>query len=284
MVQVLTISLVRAGQCAHSSRRARRSPAIALSHSSGGGDGHGVPGRDLRLGRRVALKLIAPELAENEHLPPALHPRVPVAAAIDHPNIVPIYRGGRDRRRALHRDAVRLRSRSQVICWTATARCPWRSPRESSVRWRPRWTPPTTAVWSTGTSSRATSWSPRAPTATGARLPHRLRPDEEVAVAHRIHDGRSVRRHARLCGARADLRQPGRRPGPTSTPSGACCTSASPGPSRTAGRRAAPCSGPIWSRAPPSVTSERPGPPDGVDDGGRDRDGQGARGPVRHLP
>jgi hypothetical protein len=45
----------------------------------------------LRLGRKVALKILAPELAENERFRERFIRESRLAAAIDHPNIVPIY-------------------------------------------------------------------------------------------------------------------------------------------------------------------------------------------------
>ncbi len=50
--------------------------------------------RDTGLGRFVALKLIAPELAENEKFRMRFIRESEMAAAIDHPNILPIYAAG----------------------------------------------------------------------------------------------------------------------------------------------------------------------------------------------
>ena len=52
--------------------------------------------RDVALGRPVALKLIAPELAMNEKFRLRFMRESLLAAAIEHPNIVPIYRAGED--------------------------------------------------------------------------------------------------------------------------------------------------------------------------------------------
>ena len=49
---------------------------------------------DLRLGRQVALKVLAPELAENEMFRQRFTRESKLAAAIDHPNIIPIYEAG----------------------------------------------------------------------------------------------------------------------------------------------------------------------------------------------
>jgi serine/threonine protein kinase len=48
----------------------------------------------LRLGRRVALKVITPELAENERFRQRFIRESQLAAAIDHPNVLPIYEAG----------------------------------------------------------------------------------------------------------------------------------------------------------------------------------------------
>ncbi|MFD3619575.1 serine/threonine-protein kinase [Streptomyces sp. NPDC058676] len=50
--------------------------------------------RDLRLGRTVALKLLAPELARNDTFRRRFTHESHVAAAIDHPNIVPVFEAG----------------------------------------------------------------------------------------------------------------------------------------------------------------------------------------------
>lgn len=52
--------------------------------------------RDVALGRRVALKLIAPELSMNERFRLRFMRESELAAAIDHPNIIPIYRAGEE--------------------------------------------------------------------------------------------------------------------------------------------------------------------------------------------
>jgi serine/threonine protein kinase len=59
-----------------------------------GGMGAVYRAEDLRLGRKVALKLLAPELAENERFRERFLRESQLAASLDHPNIVPIYAAG----------------------------------------------------------------------------------------------------------------------------------------------------------------------------------------------
>src|SRR5687768_14778669 len=49
---------------------------------------------DLRLGRKVALKLLSPQLADNEQFRQRFIRESRLAASLDHPNIVPIYEAG----------------------------------------------------------------------------------------------------------------------------------------------------------------------------------------------
>jgi serine/threonine protein kinase len=64
---------------------------------------------DTRLGRRVAIKLLSSELAEDESFRSRFVRESQLAAGLEHPNITRL-RGGR-RRPAVHRDAVRPRYR-----------------------------------------------------------------------------------------------------------------------------------------------------------------------------
>jgi hypothetical protein len=59
-----------------------------------GGMGVVYRAEDLRLGRKVALKLLAPELAANEGFRERFESESRLAAAIDHPHIIPLYEAG----------------------------------------------------------------------------------------------------------------------------------------------------------------------------------------------
>ena len=59
-----------------------------------GGMGIVYLAEDQRLKRRVALKLLSPELAEDERFRERLLAESELAASLDHPNIVPIYEAG----------------------------------------------------------------------------------------------------------------------------------------------------------------------------------------------
>jgi YVTN family beta-propeller protein len=59
-----------------------------------GGMGAVYRAEDLRLGRKVALKVLAPELAENERFRERFLRESQLAASLDHPHIVPIYAAG----------------------------------------------------------------------------------------------------------------------------------------------------------------------------------------------
>jgi len=59
-----------------------------------GGMGAVYLAEDLRLKRKVALKLLSPELAADEAFRERFLAESELAASIDHPNIVPIYEAG----------------------------------------------------------------------------------------------------------------------------------------------------------------------------------------------
>jgi serine/threonine protein kinase len=59
-----------------------------------GGMGVVYRGTDLALDRPVALKLVAPELAEDDRFRRRFAEEPRLAAALDHPHVVPIYEAG----------------------------------------------------------------------------------------------------------------------------------------------------------------------------------------------
>ena len=59
-----------------------------------GGMGRVYLAEDTRLGRKVALKLLDPDLAEDERFRERFARESRLAASLDHPNVVPIYEAG----------------------------------------------------------------------------------------------------------------------------------------------------------------------------------------------
>ena len=124
-----------------------------------GGMGIVYRAEHLRLGRKVALKLLAPEMAENEGFRARFEHESRLAAALDHPNIVPLFEAGEADGLLFISHALRRGHRPARRCSRAMAGS---SP---SARWRSRArsparsTPPTSAASSTATSSPATSSS-----------------------------------------------------------------------------------------------------------------------------
>ena len=64
------------------------------SYIGRGGMGVVYRAEHIHLGRQVALKLLAPELAENESFRERFVRESRVAARVDHPNVIPIYEAG----------------------------------------------------------------------------------------------------------------------------------------------------------------------------------------------
>ena len=67
----------------------------------------------MRLARKVALKVLTNELAWDEQFRERFVRESHIAATIDHPNIIPIYDAGEADGLALHRHALRSGARSQ---------------------------------------------------------------------------------------------------------------------------------------------------------------------------
>ena len=81
-----------------------------------GGMGVVYRAHDLALDRNVALKILSPELAEDERFRERFLSESRLAASIDHPNIIPVYDAGEVAGELLHRDALRRRHRTSSSC------------------------------------------------------------------------------------------------------------------------------------------------------------------------
>lgn len=105
---------------------------------------------DLRLDRTVALKLLAPELVRNDTFRKRFTHESRVAAAIDHPHIVPVFEVGETE--GILYIAMRFVAGQDLRALIdRQGRCPRRRRYGSPRRSRPRSTPPTTTTWCTGT-------------------------------------------------------------------------------------------------------------------------------------
>ena len=105
---------------------------------------------DLRLKRRVALKVMATRLAADEAFRERFLRESELAASIDHPHIVPIYEAGESGGVLFIAMRYVRRPRPEGAAaggdaWSRARR--WRS----SPRSPAPWTPPTRAGWCTGT-------------------------------------------------------------------------------------------------------------------------------------
>ncbi len=105
---------------------------------------------DTRLGRKVALKLLAPELAEDERFRERFLRESQLPPRLDHSNVIPIYEAGEaDGLLSIamrYVEGTDLRSSSPTRASSIRPER-WRSPPRSPARW----TPPTSTGSSTAT-------------------------------------------------------------------------------------------------------------------------------------
>ena len=221
-----------------------------------GGMGVVYLAHQIRYDRKVALKVLAPELASDEGFRERFEQEWRSAAKLEHPNIVPDLRGRRRRRGALHRHALRRRHGSRRAPRTRGPPDPGAGRSASSARSAPHSTPRTPTASSIATSSRATSCSRREPKVTNE---HVYLTDFGVAKQTR-HGAGSPDAGSSSGRSTTPLRSRSRArrstAGPTSTRSAASSTSASRDRCRT---RRTP-------RSPSSMrisTTPRPGRPSG---------------------
>ena len=182
--------------------------------------------QDRRLGRRVALKLLAPELSQDERFQQRFLRESRLAASLDHPNIIPIYEAG-EANGLLYIVMRYVEGSDLKELLDREGRSTWRGPARSCGTSAPPSTPPTPAGWSTATSSRATSWSRRAPAArtpTTSTSPTSASPSARRRCPARPPAGGSSARPTTSPRSRSAASRS--TPAPTSTRWAACCTSA----------------------------------------------------------
>ena len=168
---------------------------------------------DLRLKRRVALKLLAGDLAGDESFRDRfLHESEP--RRLDRPSEHrPDLRGRDDRRPPLHRDALRRRPGPAASARARTSRSGGGDRHRRAGCERPgrctrsRARPPRREALERAARHRC------APGRLGSRLPGRLRFDEAARRAVPTHGGRHAAGDDRLCRTGADRRGGGRRAG-----------------------------------------------------------------------
>ena len=124
-----------------------------------GGMGVVYRAEQVRLGRKVALKLLAPELAENQGFRARFEHESRLAAVLDHPNIVPLFEAGEADGLLFISHALRRGHGPARRCSRATAGSSPSARSRSPPRSPARSTRPMIAASSTATSSPATSSS-----------------------------------------------------------------------------------------------------------------------------
>ena len=112
---------------------------------------------DERLGRRVALKVLAPAFAADAGFQQRFLRESRAAAAVDDPHIIPVFEAGEAG--GVLFIALRFVPGGDVRSLLARgARWPRRGRRRLSRRWHRRWTPRTAQGWCTVMSSQRTCW------------------------------------------------------------------------------------------------------------------------------
>ena len=131
-----------------------------------GGMGVVYRATQLDLGRPVAIKVIAADRARDPGLRTRFSLEARLAAAIDHPNLVPVHAAGEEDGR-LYWSCATWPGPTSTARSSATGTSPPAARRRSSPRSPPAWTPRTPRGSCTATSSPPTSCS-RASTSTSA--------------------------------------------------------------------------------------------------------------------
>ena len=219
---------------------------------------------DLPLERQVALKILDPALAQDEEFQQRFIRESRAAAAVDHPNIIPVFGAGQA-------DGVlfiAMRFVGQRQCPDAADRLGPLPPRVAGIVAQVAAALDSAHHARPGAPGREARQHParRGPggRARRPRVPVRLRAQQAGAVLARSHRGRPADRHARLSGPGADHRRPGGRPGrPVRAGLRGFEMLAGSPPHRRDHRLAV--LGAQLSQPPPLLTGIRPGLPPAVD-------------------